>query len=366
MALIFGGKRKPGGTGPTVPLDPLEQSLTERLAAMMRASKKQVSEADIARAINELDPMLMEQTLVGMTVSVVGNFIEGLLRGLFSSKGEKEAIRMIGSGQGGAPIYVDSGIRLPSGIILPDSLAPAEMTGFTMTPLQRMTLNYIDPKAVEYARTRSAQLVTDIDHSNRMAMRRLIGEHMTEGRSVDELARSIRQTTGLHTRWARAVDKFDQDTVRSLVKSGMNPQAARDKADVLTGRYRDRLIRRRAEMIARTEVQMAQNMARLSAWDASVKTGVTDPASMKVWSTAPLSSQRGRPCDICLEQKARGPIQWNAAFPMGVTMPPAHPHCRCTAVLVPPSRGLTGLPSQDIGSYVSRLDHFYAEQEASL
>jgi hypothetical protein len=146
----------------------------------------------------------------------------------------------------------------------------------------------------------------------------------------------------------------------------MTPQAARDKADVLTDRYRDRLIRRRAEMIARTEVQMAQNMARLSAWDASVKTGVTDPASMKVWSTAPMSSQRGRPCDICLEQKARGPIQWNAAFPMGVTMPPAHPHCRCTAVLIPPSRGLTGLPSQDMGAYLSQLDQFYAEQEASL
>jgi hypothetical protein len=36
-------------------------------------------------------------------------------------------------------------------------------------------------------------------------------------------------------------------------------------------------------------------------------------------------------------------------------MPPAHPHCRCTAVLIPPSRGLTGLPSQDMDRWLAEL-----------
>ena len=57
-------------------------------------------------------------------------------------------------------------------------------------------------------------------------------------------------------------------------------------------------------------------------------------------------------------------VPWNGAFSNGFMFPPAHPHCRCTVVLVPPSRGLEGLPSQDMASWLERLDQMYADEGA--
>lgn len=357
---IVGG---PGGSGPRVPLDPLEQEFTDRMASMLRLLVADLDEDTLINAIMALDPDNLTMALAEITTGNLQTYIEDLLRALFTSNGEKEAAKQTRQRPLVArPTYVDEGVMMPSGIIIPADMAPPGTVGLTLTPLQRITLNFIDPKAVDYARTRSARLVTDIDEANRLALRRQIGDAVTQGTAPRDLARSLRQTVGLHTRWANAVSRYDSETMTDLVRQGMTPTAARARADVLTKRYRDRLIRRRAEMIARTEIQTVQNMARLAAWDASVKTGMTDPSSRKVWSTSYDNSTLGKPCEICREQKARGPIQWNAAFPMGVFMPPAHPHCRCTAVLLPPSRGLTGLPSQDLDSWIAQLDELDAEQ----
>lgn len=107
-------------------------------------------------------------------------------------------------------------------------------------------------------------------------------------------------------------------------------------------------------MIARTELQMAQNMARQTGWDAAYKTGVMDGGSKKEWLAAPAGSRRGRPCDICAGLNGKR-VQWNAAFPTGHIMPPAHPHCRCTAVLVPPSRGLSDMSGPEIDEWLTRV-----------
>lgn len=370
MPLTFGGKRKPGGTGPRVPLNRGEASLTEALAKTLRALQSAIEAEQYVEAIESLNPDLLESLLFDINMDQLTEAISKALQNIILRGGTKEARDIIRStpriAQNPLTQLEFSGERLASGIILPGSQAPRrpELEFVIEAPVDRMFTS-INNRATEYARVRSSQLVREVNDSNRLAIRRIIGEAFTGPTTVDETARKLRKVVGLHSRWANAVLRFDDDTFRRLLREGFTTDAARARADVLTKRYRDRLIRRRAEMIARTELMAASNFGRFSSWEAADKVGLLDGATRKRWVTAPLGSSYGPPCDECKAMAAfskDNPVPWNGAFPNGLSMPPAHPHCRCTSVLVPPSRGLTGLPSQDMGSWLSRLD----ELEAAL
>ena len=367
MPLVFGGKRKPGGTGPRTPLDPLEQKVTDRVALVLRALANGVDVDAFAAAIRDLDPDALERLLADIQIGQIQQLLDDTLKNVVISGASEEARRILRSSPRINPVPGDAleygGKVLPSGIVLPTSQAPA-VPGIEFaieTPVDRMFTS-INVRATDYARIRSAQLVTEVSNSNRLAIRRVISQAFTppNPKTVDQTARTLRQIVGLHSRWATAVENFDAKNFRAFLKEGMSESAARARADVLTKRYRDKLIRRRAEMIARTELQMAGNFARQASWEASDRAGLVDPGSMKEWRTAPLGSSYGPPCDEC--QGLRGKrVPWNGTFPNGLLTPPAHPHCRCTVVLVPPTRGLTGLPSQNMDDWISRLDELEAE-----
>jgi hypothetical protein len=358
VAIIRGGKRRPGGYGPSNPFTPAEQAIADQIARMLRETRLVADVEWLVNAISSLDPSAVEEFISDITVAYLEARLAEKLKKAYLRRAQEEFVRLVqNDARPGVPILQDPGVRLPSGIIVPSSLALPDGGGvdeFAINPIRNVIVDFVDPRAVYYADTRAAMLVTDIDTANRTAIRYVIRDSLAQGRSPYDTARMLRQTVGLHTRWARAVDNYDSTTIRQLVRAGMTPEAARAKADVMTKTYRDRLIRRRAEMIARTELQLAQNMARQTSWDASYKTGLLDGSSQKEWLVAPSASRRGKPCDVCASLSGKR-VQWNAAFPTGHTMPPAHPHCRCTAVLIPPSRGLTGLPSQDMDRWLAEL-----------
>ena len=358
MALTFGGKRRPGGTGPRTPLDPLEQQMTDRLAAVMRALAASTDVDAYVRAIRSLDPDLVERLLAEVSLGSLGDRIGETLGNVVSAQGAEAVQQVIRATPDASPTPASMleypGVKTPSGAIVPADLLPADFEFVIANPRQDM-FTFVDQRATDYATTRSASLVREIDQSNRLAIRRVISRAFTDPTGVEGTARSLRQIVGLHSRWADAVIKFDDQNYRRFIKDGMSTDAARAKADTLTKRYRDKLIRRRAEMIARTEIQQAQNFGRQAAWTAGNKSGHVDGASLKEWQTAPSGSRYGPPCPICAEMKGKR-VAWNGEFPNGQMMPPAHPHCRCTAVLVPPSRGLQGQPSQDLASWLDRLD----------
>jgi hypothetical protein len=363
VVLVIGGKAI-GGQPPATPLTELEQTLVEVLSATMRSTNRTVSVQDIEAAIAALDPDALTSILDNITMRPSGRRLDDVLRATFLEYGDREirrVLRMDPAMQRGT--VMDVGVRLPSGIVVPSDLAPVDVSQMKLTPFQTLNLTYIDPRAVDYARSRSASLVTSIDNNNRLAIRYVIGDSIARGLTAMETADMLEKMIGLHPRWARAVINFDGKTFQSLLSQGIKGPAARAQTNALTKRYRDSLIRRRAEMIARTEVQTAQNMARQSAWDVGARTGYVDAASTKRWLVSPPGSRRGAPCDICAALN-KTEVQWNQAFPTGHIMPPAHPHCRCTAVLVPPSRGLTNLPSQNLDYWLSEMDAFYAEEEA--
>ena len=368
MALTFGGKRrKPGGGPPAEPLSPAESSLVRRLVGVMNTLAGDLNTRDWEAAIANVDPDLLERLMTGTNIEAIGKLLEKNLAGVVLSGATDEAKKIIRNAprvnQNPVSALGPVGTVLPSGIIIPTSMPSIPDVEFLIErPMDRM-FKFMNEKAVDYARTRSAQLVRSIDESNRLAIRQLITRAFTEPRTGKQTARSIREIIGLHPRWAMAVERFKDQNFRNFVQEGMATDAATAKSELMAEKYRGKLIRRRAEMIARTEIQTAQNFGREASWVASERVGLVDPRSEKQWVTAPGGSRYGPPCDECMDMRDVR-VPWNGVFPNGFSMPPAHPNCRCTAVLVAPVRGLTGLPSQDMGSWIAELDRLEAEGAA--
>jgi hypothetical protein len=334
---------------------------------VLRALAGNVKVDAFAVAMRALDPDALETLMNELQVGRLSQVLESTLQDVFQSIANSEIDSVVrGNPDPINPFAAlsDYGLELPNGILMPRE---GNDLAFSIDDVVQAMFDYVDERSVRWAQTRSADLVTSINESNKLAIRQVISDAFTGPRTIDQTARTLRSIVGLHPRWARAVARNDDTVYANYIKGGMTPDQARESADRVTKTYRDRLIRRRAEMIARTEIQQAQNFGRQTAWEAGEKQGYVDPGSMKEWRTAPLGSRYGPPCDEC--QAVRGPahrVPWNGTFSNGYMFPPAHPHCRCTVILVAPTRGLEGLPSQDMGSWLERLDQMYAEEESLL
>ena len=366
MALLIGGKSVRKAKTTPVPLTPTEKLLVNALVSVNQNFVDSLDVAELSEAIQNLNPDDFAQLIDSVLVyKDVDDLIKSSLRQTVLLGGTAETRSIIANSPNVAqtPLTrIEFGDKiLPGGIRIPGNMPEVPGLSFSIeTPVDRM-FNSINGWALQYAETRSSQLIVAIDSSNKLAIQQLITQSFTEPRSVDKTARMIKKIIGLHPRWALAVERFHDKNFRKGIEDGMSTVKAEARADAMAVKYRNKLIRRRAMTIARTEIQQAQNFGRESSWVAADEMGLIDPRSMKQWKTAPVASSYGSPCDICMD--LRGTIvPWNGDFDNGSSMPPAHPNCRCTAVILPPSRGLTGLPSQNVDSWISRLDALEAEQ----
>jgi hypothetical protein len=356
----------------SAPVAVLESRLADQLARVMRTAQRSLETGDILAAIDNLDPAAMERIYDQGNVYAVDGYLQRSLEAAFLTPSVQTFADVIRTPMGrGAPRIRHSGVRQDNGIYVPSDLV-RKATDPANNLVMQALLQYINPRATEYARRRAAELVREISDANRLALRRILVDGYSRGAPREELAALVRQSVGLHTRWSRAVSSYRQRTYSQLMDQGWNPSAAAGRTDVLGDRYRSRLIRKRAEMIARTEIMTAQNMGRISAWDAGIKEGLIDPSAQKMWQVSRPGVSGGEgPCEHCLEvngtrvgiYESFSVGQWRGR--QALMAPPAHPHCRCTVQLIPPSRGLTGLPSQDMGRWLDDLDAFYAEMESA-
>lgn len=193
-----------------------------------------------------------------------------------------------------------------------------------------------DPRAIQWARNRAGDLLTNITNDVRskvsdVTMRVLNGDlSMAEARN--EIARSV----GLHDRWQDAVDKSYDRNLDQLIEAGIDPEEAEVMAQQMADNYAQQLIKSRASNIARTEVATAQNQGRYLHWQQLTESGVIDPSTaVKEWRTAPeFVSSKIDVCPICEPMDGvRAPI-FEEFLEVNVLMPPAHPNCRCRAVLI--------------------------------
>lgn len=195
-----------------------------------------------------------------------------------------------------------------------------------------------DPRAIAWAETRAGTLIREVTDDQRIVLRDVLGQSVREGWTTDETAAALRQRVGLHQRWASAVGTARETELARLLRTGMSATTASAKADAFAARYHERLLRARAKNIARTEIQTAANQGRWLSWAQGVEGGYVAPGTKKRWQTGPLVVGPGRKqvCDLCAPLREEV-VAWDQPFSNGVMMPPAHPSCRCTAVLVPVS-----------------------------
>jgi len=180
-----------------------------------------------------------------------------------------------------------------------------------------------NPEVAAWAEDRAGELIVEIDKGTRQAIRALVVRALREGGHPRTVARAIRPLIGLHSRWATAVLNYRFRLEAKGFKAS--------KVEEMTRRYYAKLLRSRSLNIARTEILRAANAGKLIAWrDAFDKGYLGTQVPQKQW----IAASDAEPNCAATDGQTVG---MNDVFSNALgsfEMPPAHPGCRCTAVLV--------------------------------
>jgi SPP1 gp7 family putative phage head morphogenesis protein len=320
-----------------VPLTPQEQELARTLYQSIQRATDKISMRQLESLLRNMNPETLERLLSSITIANQKNIQESLLNSI--DLGGKDAIKQI---QKIAPKLALPSFS-PSKVKIDNRQAMANME-FTKLPAWAqskppkveftMSFNKTNPNSLAFAQRRAGELVTSIDALTRISVRKAIIDAFNEGLDYRATARRIKSVVGLHPRYADAVTNFEKKEYARLVKSGMKEATARAKAIERSTRYSDSLKSKRATMIARTEIQIAQNEGRQEGWNQAAKEGYVDVESQKMW----IIAQDERTCDICSELDGEI-VPWDGTFSSGDETPGrVHPNCRCTMVIIPPER----------------------------
>lgn len=201
---------------------------------------------------------------------------------------------------------------------LPDLLHETLTSGARVAaqPLQ-MSFDTLNPAAVAWAHDHAAKLIVEISEDVRDAIRLTVVDAFESGIPPRDVARVIRGNIGLTSRDAAAVMKRQLQ----MLADGVTSDVATKRAEF----YAAKLLRRRAETIARTETMRAANEGQQQLWEQAQAKGLLSMMAMKVWITAD-------PCPICAPLEGEE-VPLNGTFSIGFD-PPAHPNCRCSVGLL--------------------------------
>jgi SPP1 gp7 family putative phage head morphogenesis protein len=320
-----------------VPLTPQEQALARTLYESIQRATDKISMKQLESLLRNMDPATLERLLQTITIANQKKIQQALLTSI--DLGGKEAIEQI---QSIAPKLALPAF-LPSKVKIDNKPAMANME-FTQLPMWAqpkppkveftMSFNKTNPNSLAFAQRRAGELITSIDALTRNSVRQAIIDAFNEQLDYRATARRIKNVVGLHPQWAKAVTNFEKKEFDRLVKSGIKEATARARAIERSTRYADSLKSKRATMIARTEIQIAQNEGRQEGWNQAAEQGYVDVEAQKMWVIA----QDERTCDICSELDGEI-VPWNETFSSGHETPGrVHPNCRCTMVIIPPER----------------------------
>ncbi|KKN31211.1 hypothetical protein LCGC14_0826340 [marine sediment metagenome] len=188
-----------------------------------------------------------------------------------------------------------------------------------------LQFNLTNPLAVEWASTKSANLIVEVSTEQVATVRSVIAEGLTSGKGARVVAVELRETIGLHRRYATAVDRFRERHLTQLIKQHPRTPISvlQGRADAKAARYADRLRRSRAKTIARTELQRAANEGQRQAWQQAVQAGELEVTNAEREYIATLGGHA-----VCDDQDGIR-IPWDGEFPVAGD-PPIHPNCGCT------------------------------------
>jgi SPP1 gp7 family putative phage head morphogenesis protein len=192
--------------------------------------------------------------------------------------------------------------------------------------------------SVAWVERHAAELVTEVTDETRKAIRKIITRAFVEGLPPRQSAELLRRVVGLHSRDEDAVANLRDRIVESpggkvfagktairVPEKGMSN--ARLRQTLTT--YADKLLNRRALLIARTETIRGSNEGQNQLWKQAVNAGQLPRTANRVW----IATEDERVCPTC--SNLDGKIaKINGSFEGQFDGPPAHPACRCTTGLV--------------------------------
>jgi hypothetical protein len=217
---------------------------------------------------------------------------------------------------------LDSSLRAP----LREALLGGAQIADTRLPLGTMRFDLTNPAAVRAVDNEVANLVREITEESRGAIRDLVRQSVQGSFDVRQLARQVRGSIGLTSRYALAVDRYQQ----TLIDGGM----AEGRAMARSQAYADRLLRHRAETIARTEVIRATSAGQQAVWNDAQAEGLLPVDAQRIWITTPDD----RLCELCAPMDGQT-VGLNEPFQSDegpVDYPPLHPQCRCAIGIAQP------------------------------
>lgn len=325
------------GSNRRTPLTAEEQALARVLYEAIRRATDKISVTELAKIIERLDPDTLNRLLKSISTSYDLKTIQDTLLNSVDIGGQ-QAIQQIQSiaPKLALPAFIPAKVQIAN----PQNMANMD---FTKVPAWaspkppkvefKLSFDKTNPNSLRFAQTRAGQLITNIDEMTRLAVRKIIADSFAQQIDYRATAQRIKNVVGLHPRWADAVTKYEQNQFEILKRTGMKEAKALKLAQERASLYADQLKSKRATMIARTEIQIAQNEGRYEGWKQAAKEGFVDPQALKMWITA----KDERTCDECAPMDGEQVI-WSGLFSNGLEKPIVHPHCRCTMVILPPER----------------------------
>lgn len=233
-----------------------------------------------------------------------------------------------------------------------------------------------DPLAdsvIQPVRQYTATMVREIDETTRKGIAEAIRITSEQGLGPQAQARRVREMIGLTEAQAKAIYNFraqleqqrnapydELGRARSMRQAGDRRLSATERAvvrrhlkeghltqqkiDELVERYRQSLINRRAQNIARTESMTAATMGQQAAWDQATEQGILDAGTRRKWIYT--HDSRTRDAHKAVPGMNPGGVGMDEPFntPLGPMRFPRDPRgtaanrvsCRCAVVLVNP------------------------------
>lgn len=179
----------------------------------------------------------------------------------------------------------------------------------------------VNPRAVEAARSLVGDLIVEISQGQRESVRQVITRVTSGEIAISTAARRLRDVVGLTARMEMSLHRYVADARARGVSAA--------RAEVLGDRYRAKLLKTRAETIARTESVKALNLGRVEAWKQARDQGLLSREAQKKWTV----TWDDRLCPVCAPM-AGETVPLDGVFDGGVDGPPRHPRCRCALTLI--------------------------------
>lgn len=197
--------------------------------------------------------------------------------------------------------------------------------GATVEKLKlKMSFDLVNPHSVDFLQRYQFGLVRSIAEESKDALRQTLMRAFVAGGPVAQTARAIRPIVGLLPRDAMAVGNYWSGMVEQGVDLG--------RAEVMAGKYAERLINQRAEVIARTETIRAAGAGREAAWAQAIERGLLDP---RRWKRFWLVTDDDRLCPACENIPLYNDegVGFDEPFETDgdpIMQEPLHPNCRCS------------------------------------